>query len=169
MTEDLPKAKQTNLGLYVTAKQAYTKWQADPDRVKILDVRTPEEYMFIGHPEMAFSIPIAFQSYKWDEKKGSFPLKDNPDFVGLVQDWAAPDDIILALCRSGIRSASAADLLAKVGYSNVYNITDGMEGDMIVDEDSPLHGKRLINGWKNSDSPWTYQTDMNNTRFPLES
>ncbi len=30
-TDNLPKEKQTVLGLYVTAKEAYEKWQADPE------------------------------------------------------------------------------------------------------------------------------------------
>ena len=42
---NLPKAKQTALGLYVTAKEAHEMWQADPDNVIILDVRTPEEFL----------------------------------------------------------------------------------------------------------------------------
>ena len=37
--------RQTTLGLYVTAKEAYDMWQADPEGVKILDVRTPEEWV----------------------------------------------------------------------------------------------------------------------------
>ena len=28
-------------------------WQADPENVTILDVRTPEEFLFVGHPPMA--------------------------------------------------------------------------------------------------------------------
>ena len=36
--------KQTVLGLYVTAKEAYDRWKADPENVKIADVRTPEEH-----------------------------------------------------------------------------------------------------------------------------
>ena len=59
-TFELPKAKQTVLGLYVTAREAYEMWTSDPDNVKILDVRTPEEYFFVGHPAMARNIPIAF-------------------------------------------------------------------------------------------------------------
>ncbi len=43
-TEELPKEKQTTLGLYVTSAEAYDMWKADPEKVKILDVRTPEEY-----------------------------------------------------------------------------------------------------------------------------
>ena len=50
---NLPKGKQTVLGLYVSAKEAYERWKAEPDKVMILDVRTPEEYLFVGHPTMA--------------------------------------------------------------------------------------------------------------------
>ena len=54
----LPKEKQTKLGLYVTALQAYEMWKAAPDKVKVIDVRTPEEFAFVGHPEMAWNIPV---------------------------------------------------------------------------------------------------------------
>ena len=64
--ENIPKGKQTVLGLYVTAREAYEKWKAEPDTVKIIDVRTPEEYLFVGHPTMAWKIPIAIQIYEWD-------------------------------------------------------------------------------------------------------
>ena len=40
--------------LYVTAAQAYEIWKAAPDKVKVIDVRTPEEYAFVGHPEMDY-------------------------------------------------------------------------------------------------------------------
>lgn len=53
---NLPEGKQTALGLYVTAKEAYEKWSADPDNVTVLDVRTPEEMLFVGHPAMAWKI-----------------------------------------------------------------------------------------------------------------
>jgi hypothetical protein len=51
-----PKEKQTELGLYLTAKEAYDLWKTDPDEVMILDVRIPEEYLFVGHPAMAWMI-----------------------------------------------------------------------------------------------------------------
>ena len=35
------EARQTKLGLYVTAKEAYDLWQADPEGVKILDSARP--------------------------------------------------------------------------------------------------------------------------------
>ena len=83
---EIPKEKQTVLGLYLTAKEAYEKWQADPGKMKILDVRTPEEYIFIGHAEMAWNIPLAFQTYEWDATKEHYSIKPNPDFVDLVKD-----------------------------------------------------------------------------------
>jgi len=51
-TVELPEAKQTSLGLYVTAAEANDKWLASPDEVKILDVRTLEEYIYVGHAPM---------------------------------------------------------------------------------------------------------------------
>ena len=38
-----PKAEQTVPGLYVTAREAYERWRAAPDKVTRLDVRTPDE------------------------------------------------------------------------------------------------------------------------------
>ena len=67
---NLPKAKQTTLGLYVTAAQAYEMWKAAPDKVKVIDVRTPEEFAFVGHPAMALNIPLAFVTYQ--SKGGKF-------------------------------------------------------------------------------------------------
>jgi len=153
---NLPKEKQTVLGLYVTAKEAYERWKAEPDKVMILDVRTPEEFLFVGHPTMAWKIPIAAQVYEWDAEKGQFPMKLLPDFVSRVSEVAKPDDTILVTCRSGGRSAIAVNLLARAGFKHVYNITDGMEGDTVEDPDSVFTGQRLKNGWKNSGCPWTY-------------
>ena len=38
-------------------------WRADPEGVKILDVRTPEEWVFTGHAPMTVNIPFAFLAY----------------------------------------------------------------------------------------------------------
>jgi rhodanese-related sulfurtransferase len=152
----LPKGKQTALGLYVTAKEAYEKWKADPQNVKVLDVRTPEEFLFVGHPTMAWKIPLATQSYVWDAEKKEYPMKPLPDFVSRVSEIAKPTDTLLVMCRSGGRSAMAVNALAKAGFTNVYNIIDGMEGDAVEDPASVFAGQRMVNGWKNSGCPWTY-------------
>jgi len=154
----LSKGKQTTLGLYVTAAQAYAKWQAAPDEVKVIDVRTPEEYAFIGHPEMAWNIPLAFVTYQRQNGKTEYGPKMNADFVAEVKAIAGPNDILLLMCRSGDRSAMAVNALAAVGYKNAYTIIDGFEGDKVEDPESVFNGKRMKNGWKNS-APWVYSID----------
>jgi rhodanese-related sulfurtransferase len=84
--------------------------------------------MFDGHAEMARNIPLAAQSYEWDAEKRQFPMRLLPDFVPRVKQVAKPDDTLLVMCRSGNRSAQAVNLLAEVGFRNVYNIMDCMEG-----------------------------------------
>jgi len=164
--EAIPKQKQTVLGLYVTSRQAYDMWKAEPEKMMILDVRTIEEYLFVGHPAMAWKIPVAVQIYKWDAEKKRFPMKPLPDFVSRVSEVAKPDDTILVMCRSGGRSAIAVNMLAKDGFKHVYNIIDGMEGDMVDDPGSVFVGQRLKNGWKNSGCPWTYKLTTDRMVLP---
>mgnify|MGYP001812525666 FL=1 len=162
----LHPAKQTALGLYVTSKEAYEMWRSKPDEVTLIDVRTPEEFLFIGHAEMAWNIPLAEQSYQWDPEKQQLPMSLLPDFVTRVQSVANPDDILMVTCRSGGRSAMAVNLLAKAGFKNVYNITDGVEGDAVKDPNSVFNGQRMVNGWKNSGLPWTYKIDPERMVLP---
>jgi rhodanese-related sulfurtransferase len=162
----MPERKQTGLGLYVTAQEAYEMWKADPERVHILDVRTPEEYVFVGHAEMARNIPVLFVKHEWNTEINEFAVEPNPDFIPEVKRLFAPTDTILVMCRSGDRSAMAVNTLAKAGFVNVYNITDGMEGDKVDDPGNVHHGKRMRNGWKNCGSPWTYDINPEQTCLP---
>lgn len=164
---ELPERKQTTLGLYVTSAEAYEMWKTNPEKVTILDIRTPEEYLFIGHPAMAWNIPAFNQSYEWDSEKQRFPMKPNPDFVGIIKDKFQADDILLITCRSGDRSAMAVNELAKVGYKQAYTITDGFEGGIVEDENSVFAGQRMVNGWKNSGLPYTYKIDPSLMLFTI--
>lgn len=160
MTEpgaNVPKAKQTVLGLYVTAREAYGQYRAAPDKVKIIDVRTPEEFMWVGHAPVAWKVPFMAVTYEWDAVKKQFPVRPLPDFLARVRQIATPDDTLMVMCRSGGRAAMAINLLAQAGFKKVYNIIDGMEGDAVKDPDSLFNGRRLKNGWKNSGCPWTYE------------
>jgi rhodanese-related sulfurtransferase len=74
--------------------------------------------------------------------------------------------MLLVMCRSGPRGAMAINLLAKAGFTNVYNITDGMEGDAVKDPNSVFNGQRLVNGWKNSGLPWTYEINPERMVMP---
>jgi rhodanese-related sulfurtransferase len=163
---EVPKEKQTTLGLYVTAVEAYEKWKAAPPKVKILDVRTPEEFIFIGHPTGAWLVPLLLQTHQWDAAKKHLAMKPNPDFVAQVKAVAAPEDTLLIICRSGGRSAKAVNLLAEAGFKNAYTVTDGMEGDVVDDPASVFHGKRMKNGWKNAGLSWTFDQEPERMRLP---
>jgi hypothetical protein len=92
-------------------------------------------------------------------------MKQNPEFINQVMEFAKPSDTILVTCRSGGRSAMAVNLLAEAGFTDVYNITDGMEGDVVDESGSVFQGQRFKNGWKNSGNPWTYKLDPELMRF----
>ncbi len=162
----IAEARQTTLGLYVTAKEAYDMWQADPEDVKILDVRTPEEFVFTGHPPMAWNIPFAFLAYEWSDEKKGFPWGLNQSFVDAVKERFELDDTILVSCRSGGRAAMAINQLAAAGFTNAYNVLDGMEGSKVDDPDSVFYGMRMKNGWKTSGLPWTYDLDPERMLLP---
>jgi len=136
------KRKHTVIGKYVTARQAYEMWKAEPDRVRILDCRTREEYLSLGHPTMAYSIPAHVRT-----RGGA--LRDNPEFEVRARQRFAPEDVILVICRAGHRSAVAVNRLAAAGFRNVYNIVDGFEGG----------AGNAAAGWKNSGAPWTYDVN----------
>jgi rhodanese-related sulfurtransferase len=155
----LPEGKQTKLGLYVTSSEAYEKWKAAPGKVRVLDVRTPDEFLFLGHADMAWNVPVAAQTFAWDEAKKQFPMRLLPDFVDRVRKMAGPQDTLLVMCRSGGRSAIAVNMLAAAGFKDVYNITDGFEGDTVQDPGSVFDGQHMVNGWRNSGLPWTYDVD----------
>lgn len=163
---EIHEAKRTAQGLYVTSREAYDKWQAAPDEVMIVDVRTPEEHLFVGHPTMAWKIPVIAQSYQWDAENGKYPMQLLPDFVARVSEVATPDSTLMVLCRSGGRSAMAANLLAQAGFQNVYNIIDGMEGDVNGDSDSVTANENPQTGWKNSGCPWTKKLTPERTLLP---
>jgi rhodanese-related sulfurtransferase len=164
----LPAEKQTTIGLYLTAQQAFEKWQSAPDKVTVLDVRTPEEFLFIGHAEMAWNVPLAVQTFEWDAVKKQFPMRPLPDFVERARSIAKPEDTLLVMCRSGGRSAMAVNALAQAGFKHVYNITDGFEGDSVKDPGSVFNGQRMVNGWRNSGLPWTYNADPARMVLPTE-
>jgi len=103
--------KHTSLGKYVTAAEAYEMWKADQQKVKVLDVKTPEEYDFVGHAPMAVNIPSELWSGQWNAEKKAFALVSNPDFEAQVKARFKPDEPILVMCRLGQRSAAAVERL----------------------------------------------------------
>lgn len=167
----VPETNRTTLGLYVTPVEAYEMWKASPDQVHIIDVRTFEEYIFVGHAEMARNIPLLFPKFELPPDTKGQPAAPsggrpagcsgvpNPEFLSTVKGRFAPTDTLLTMCATGGRGAMAVNQLAKAGFVKVYNIVNGLEGDKVNDPGSVYHGKPMRNGWKNCGLPWTYSFD----------
>lgn len=157
----LPKIKVSKLGLYLEAKEVPDFLRKHAPRVLFIDVRTAEEQLFVGVPDgIDGTAPFGIMDYaKWDAEKNSYLRYPNPDFLGNFELWALDKGIektdpVVLICRSGDRSAMSADLLLRHGYTNVWSVVDGFEGDMA--KDGPNKGRRAVNGWKNEGLPWSY-------------
>jgi rhodanese-related sulfurtransferase len=149
-----------------TPKEAFTQWKATPDKVYILDVRTPAEYIFIGHAPMARNIPVKLLTDKWDADKRKPVMRANPSFIEDVRKAYKPDDTILVMCKSGQRAADAVKQMKAAGYTNVLNIEGGFEGLRDTDCGDPTTGKLLKPGWKNSGLLWVYDLDPDSMYLP---
>ena len=152
----VPKAKQTSLGLYLTPKDAALALETNP-KILFLDVRDPLEVAFVGHPTPVDAIvPLLLGTHDFDPKTNAYRMVPNTDFVADVRalierEGLEKSDPIIVMCRSGGRSAAAVEQLAKAGYTAVWNLVEGFEGDQ---DDA---GERAVNGWRNSGLPWTYK------------
>jgi hypothetical protein len=49
--------------------------------------------------------------------------------------------------------------LADDGFTQVWTVVDGLEGDMGKD------GRRSVNGWKNAGRPWSYKLERERMYF----
>ncbi len=153
---DIPPGKRTVLELYITAEEAWAMYSDDPQKIHIIDVRAPEEYVLVGHPPMAPNIPAAFMTHLFDARQRQYQMRPNPQFVEMMTRRFDRDQTLMLICRSGSRSAWAVNQLARSGYKQVYNILDGFEGDVLNRPGHSEHGRRVVNGWKNANLPWTY-------------
>ena len=159
--KDIPEYKQTRAERYLTSKEAYEEIQVEEHKILFLDVRTRSELAVVGMPTVAdANVPFMLMAepMTWNDEWGSFKMTANPNFLKAVKQrlkekGLTRDDKVFLMCRSGGRSASAADLLSEAGFTNVFSVVDGYEGDMAK------NGKRILNGWKNSDLPWSYTLD----------
>ena len=105
----------------------------------IIDTRSEFEHRFIGR------VP-GTRLVEW-KRCPSGEL--NGKFVEQLQDEQADDDIVLLLCRSGVRSHQAGEAAARAGFTRVFNILEGFEGDL---DESGQRGK--LGGWRKAGLPW---------------
>lgn len=161
----VPDIKRTKLGQYFSSQEAAKFMTQNASNALFLDIRTPAEVAFLGMPAQAdANVPYMKEPdfAAWDNVKSTLKLELNPDFLPEVRKRLAakglkPGDAIVLICRSGDRSAAAANLLAEAGFKNVYSVVDGYEGDLA--KDGPKAGQRAVNGWKNAGLPWSYKLD----------
>ena len=129
----------------VSVEQAWDALEKDLNAV-LLDVRTVPEFQFVGVPDLS---PLGkdAQLLPWQV----YPqMQVNPDFVTTIKQLGIHEEQSLyILCRSGVRSVSAAIALTSLGYKYCFNILHGFEGP--VDE-SGHRGK--VAGWKAAGIPW---------------
>ena len=163
--DNLPKKKVTALGLYFHPTDAMKYVQENSGKVLFLDVRSREEAQFLGMSTLVDANVPYMQNPEWPEWNDAgknFKLVPNANFAADVErrlkdKGLAKTDPIILMCRSGDRSSLAVNLLAKLGFTKVYSVTEGYEGD--IASDGPLKGTRSVNGWKNDGLPWSYELD----------
>lgn len=119
-------------------------WQlVQSGQALLVDVRSGEERKFVGH--VPDSLHVAWAT--------GTALTRNPRFVRELEARLAKDGgkeaVVLLLCRSGKRSALAAEAAAKAGFTSVFNVLEGFEGEI----DAAGH-RGGADGWRFHGLPW---------------
>ena len=138
LARDQSRAISLSYAGSVTPKAA---WQVVKEGGAVLvDVRTTEERKFVGH--VPDSLHVAWAT--------GTSLTRNPRFVKELETRVGgKNTVVLLLCRSGHRSAAAAEAAHAAGFTNVFNVSEGFEGDL---DDKGRRGH--IGGWRYHDLPW---------------
>jgi len=132
---------------HLTPKAAHQLLQDEP-RAILIDTRSNMEYLFVGHPTGSIHIP-------WIDEPDWVV---NPNFVrqirelmlgGIICDEGGGCAPVILICRSGKRSVDAGNALVEAGFSEVYNVLDGFEGER--DEN---HHRSSLGGWRFEGLPW---------------
>ncbi|TWC62581.1 rhodanese-like domain-containing protein [Herbaspirillum sp. SJZ099] len=122
----------------VTPQAAWALFSAG--KALLVDVRTAEERKFVGH--VPGSAHVAWAT--------GTSLSRNPRFVRELESKIGGKEVpTLLLCRSGKRSAAAAQAAAKAGLTCIFNVLEGFEGEI---DEQLQRGK--ANGWRFHGLPW---------------
>jgi len=159
--DQVPANKQTQSNHYLTAKEAYKTIEQHSQEVLFVDVRTRAEVEFVGSPDLVDALVPYLENNlsAWNHNAQRYQKTINEQFarqlaVELRNNGLNKQSPVIFICRSGGRSAQAASLATQLGYTQAYSVVDGFEGDTA--KNGLAKGQRVINGWKNSQLPWTY-------------
>jgi rhodanese-related sulfurtransferase len=150
---DVPDRKQTGTAYYLSNVAAYDLVKSNPS-VFFVDVRSVKEIARTGHPAMIDAVvPVMVEGEEFDEDLQEYKLVSSPKFVermlaAMESVDRGPHDMIIVTCGSGVRSAMASRALEDAGFTNVWHIPEGYDGDT-------KPGLNTQNSWKNADLPWT--------------
>ena len=131
----------------VTPSEAFGLVEKD-QRVVLIDVRSSMEFLFVGHPRGSVHVP-------WIDEPDWVV---NPEFVtevrkvmlgGVGMDDHGNDAPVVLICRSGKRSLEAGKLLIENGFMQVYNVSEGFEGEL-----DDQHHRSTQGGWRFHGLPW---------------
>ena len=117
---------------HLTPNEASEFLKQNPDAV-FVDCRSEMEYLFVGHPQGAILVPWN-DGPNWDI---------NPDFVAHVKKATSINRPVVLICRSGNRSLDAGRALEEAGFSKIYNVLHGFEGELDAD-----HHRGSKTGWR---------------------
>jgi rhodanese-related sulfurtransferase len=123
---------------HLEPKAAHEFLKKNPNSV-FIDCRSEMEYLFVGHPVGAILVP-------WNDGPN---WEINPHFVAHVKKATSVDRPIVVICRSGNRSLDAGHALEEAGFTQVYNVLHGFEGEL---DDS--HHRNEKTGWRHDGLPW---------------
>ena len=160
VTLTYPVKNEGHQGGDVTPSQAY-RMVMDQANVFIVDVRSRPEYVLVGHPTIAYHVPVRVWTGKHTSKGYGMALNEHFS-EDLKKRFNSDTDSLIFMCRSGGRSCDAANLAAAMAQwptDKIYNMMGGFEGDKVKNEDSVFEGKRMLGGWKNEGLSWTYKVD----------
>ena len=113
---------------------------------RVIDVRGRFEWEFVGRIEG--STMIEWRIYEPD---GTSAIKNRPNvaFIEQLRSTARPEENLLFLCRSGVRSQGAAAAATAGGFPNAFNILEGFEGNP---DEKKQRGH--VGGWRRAGLPW---------------
>jgi rhodanese-related sulfurtransferase len=118
-------------------------------RAVLIDVRSSMEYLFVGHPSGSIHVPW-IDAPEWTVNPSHFITEVRKVMLGGIGLGAAGEDApVVLICRSGKRSLEAGKLLIEKGFNEVYNISEGFEGEL--DEH---HQRSTSGGWRFHGLPW---------------
>lgn len=132
----------------LSPKEAWSLLASEPLAV-LVDCRSRPEWAFVGVPDLS-SLGKTVARVEWQLWPGMTP---NASFaVELGRDGVDPDQPVIFLCRSGVRSRSAAIAMTAQGYLRCFNLAGGFEGP----HDAARH-RGILAGWKAAGLPWTQE------------